>query len=117
MGDVPLRFAAPREWPAQLPEEVRLAFHVKEAEQESGNQVSSLDDQPGEDPVPLLEEIVAKALPEEDARKLTAELVIGYLGSIKQDRIEASVSFQPAIYDNGSVPVPVPAALATNTQP
>lgn len=117
LGDVPLRFAAPKVWPAPLPEEVRLALHPKEADQETVDQVSHLDDRLGEDPVPLLEEIIAQALPEEDARKLTAELVIGYLGSIKQGRAEASVQFQPAIYDNGPVSTPVPAALATNAQP
>jgi hypothetical protein len=105
-GSVPLRFAAPRGWPAPLPEEVRLAFQVKEEDafdSVAPEEVTHLTGKSEDGPKPLLEEIIAQALPNQDASKLTAELVIGYLGSMRQESLDTSARFEPAIYSDESV--------------
>jgi hypothetical protein len=105
-GSVPLRFAEPRGWPAPLPEEVRLAFQEKEEDSFDAvppEQVTHLTGKTEDGPKPLLEEISAQALPNQDANKLTAELVIGYLGSMRQEPVDTSVRFEPAIFNDGSV--------------
>jgi hypothetical protein len=89
-----------------LPDEIRLAFKEKEESAFGAvapEEVTHLTGKPEDGPKPLLEEVIAQALPNQDANKLTAELVIGYLGSMRQEPVDAPVRFEPAVYNDESV--------------